>query len=121
MAESENPPAGVEGEQGTRGGEDQGPARCPGARSSAIAQLPEPRGCALGVSPLHREVLRDLRWAQAEYARGAFDDRLGQYVAVVGEKPRAFGCDVNDVLDRAARDAGVPLERVALFHLPVAD
>jgi hypothetical protein len=70
----------------------------------------------LEVGPLHREIVAELRWAYEQCARGAFNAYLGQYLAIVNKTVQAVG-DPGDARDEAARKAGVPPERVALFFV----
>jgi hypothetical protein len=70
----------------------------------------------LEVSPLHREVITELRWAYEQCERGAFDAYLGQYLAIVNKTVQAVG-DPDTARDEAARKAGVAPERVAMFYV----
>ncbi|HKI34707.1 MAG TPA: hypothetical protein VKA46_22815 [Gemmataceae bacterium] len=68
------------------------------------------------VSPLHREVIAELRWAYEQCERGAFNAYLGQYLAIVNRTVEAVG-DPGCARDEAANKTGVPPERVALFYV----
>jgi hypothetical protein len=68
------------------------------------------------VSPLHAEVTAELRWAYVEGERGAFNAYLGQYLGIVNKTVLAVG-DSMYARNEAARKAGVPPERVALFYV----
>ena len=78
-----------------------------------------PPGWAEGdllVGPFHRMVNADMIWATRQYASGAFDSYLGQYVGVVEEKVLATGWGWGETMERAAAIAGVIPARVAVFY-----
>ncbi|HEX5269534.1 MAG TPA: hypothetical protein VFW33_03555 [Gemmataceae bacterium] len=68
------------------------------------------------MSPLQAEVTAELRWAYAECDRGAFSAYLGQYLGIVNKTVHAVG-DAACARREAAKKAGVPPERVALFYV----
>ncbi len=70
----------------------------------------------LEVSPLQAEVTAELRWAYVQGERGAFSAYLGQYLGIVNKTILAVG-DSAYARDEAAKKAGVPPERVALFYV----
>jgi hypothetical protein len=70
---------------------------------------------------LLQEVLADLRWAEVEYHRGALDAFLGRSLAIVNRVVYTAEGNLKDLRQKAAREAGVPPERVAVFHVPIAD
>lgn len=69
------------------------------------------------VSPAEAEVLADIAWAQSQFENGAFAEYAGKYVGVVNRTVHAADYDVGRVLDLASQSAGVPISRVALFHV----
>jgi hypothetical protein len=75
------------------------------------------RDDVLEVSPLHKEIIGELRWASEQEAQGAFDAYAGKYLAIVNRAVQAVGGDLDRVIDEAARKAGVSPGRVALFHV----
>jgi hypothetical protein len=79
------------------------------------------RDDVLLASPLEREVIGELRWAHEQEACGAFAGYAGKYLAIVNRSVQAAGGDPGRVVDEAAQKAGVPSERVALFHVEMAD
>lgn len=81
----------------------------------------ETRWRLLGVNPLHKEVLEDLRWSEEQHAQGAFDAYLGHYVAVVGKETWGVGFDVESLVRENARKAGVIPGRAALFFVDAGE
>jgi hypothetical protein len=79
------------------------------------------RDDVLEASPLERESIGELRWAHEQEACGAFAGHAGKYLGIVNRTVQAAGGDPGRVIDEAARNAAVPLERVALFHVEMAD
>jgi hypothetical protein len=75
----------------------------------------------LEASALERESIGELRWAHEQEACGAFAGHAGKYLGIVNKTVQAVGGDPGRVIDEAARNAAVPLERVALFHVEMAD
>lgn len=73
------------------------------------------------VSPLHKEVIAELRWADEQEAKGAFDAYAGRYLGIVNRALQAVGGDPTKVIAEAATKTGVALERVALFHVECAE
>ncbi len=72
-------------------------------------------------SPGELEIIDDLRWAHEQEAGGAFAIHAGRYLGIVNRMVQAVGGDPGRVLDEAERKAGVPIERVALFHIEMAE
>jgi hypothetical protein len=70
----------------------------------------------LEASPLHREVVAELRWAHEQCERGAFNAYHGQYLAIVNKTVQAVG-EADRARDEAASRMSVPPERVALFYV----
>ena len=75
----------------------------------------------LEVGPKDREIIRELRWAHEQEARGAFVQYGGRYLGIVNRKVQSVGGDPAQVIDEASRAAGVPAGRVALFLVEVLD
>ncbi len=75
----------------------------------------------LEVGPREREVIDELRWAHEREADGAFAAYAGKYLGIVNRIVQAVGGDPARVIDESARKAAVPPERVALFHVEMAD
>jgi hypothetical protein len=72
----------------------------------------------LDVSPFHRQVVEDLRWAADQYAAGRFDPYLGMYVAILDKKKLGVDYHVGRLLDRVTQaNPEVPRQRIALFYV----
>jgi hypothetical protein len=79
------------------------------------------RDDVLEASALERESIGELRWAHEQEACGAFTGHAGKYLGIVNRTVQAAGGDPGRVIEEAARNAAVPLERVVLFQVEMAD
>ena len=91
-----------------------------GARTTPAS--PPEETDVIHVGPFHEAVIADQVWAEEQFHKGAFDDSLGMYVAVVDRQVKGKGHHVAQLLKHVREQyPDIHPNRFALFFVDAGD
>ena len=64
--------------------------------------------------------LADLKWVDEQYNRGAWDQYMGNYIAVARKQLIAYGPDPLALRERAAKESGLDPDRISITYVEPA-